>query len=294
MILEVKDLHKNYGKLQVLKGVSFQVKSGSPFAFLGRNGSGKSTTFRIIVNVLRANSGEILLDGEPFKYSKNEIGYSPEEKVLYQKKKVLDQLVYFAELKGMSHSLATKKVLEYLDRVELVNAKDKLVNTLSKGNQQKLQMIVALVHDPKVIILDEPFSGLDPVNAEVLKKFVREEKEKDKLILLSSHQMNYVEEFCKEMAILSDGKVSITGNISKIKQGYERNSLELVSEFKKEIANEYLKNISIQNDEKLILKFNNIDEARNAMEKITSEYKVDSIKLVEPSLNDIFVQYTNF
>ncbi|MEL3909148.1 MAG: ATP-binding cassette domain-containing protein [Treponemataceae bacterium] len=293
MVLEIKDLHKNFGDLEVLKGVSFKATSGETFAFLGRNGAGKSTTFHIIVDVFRANSGEILLDGKPFDYNTNEIGYIPEEKVLYQKKKILDQMVYFAELKGLSRKEATNRVMEYLERLELAYAKDKLVNTLSKGNQQKLQMIIALAHDPKIIILDEPFSGLDPVNAEILKTFVREEVAKDKIVLLSSHQMNYVEEFCSEMAILSNGKVAITGNIAEIKRSYERNRLAVVSPEDAEISREYSENIHEQNDNVLTLKFVDIDAARKAMTEITSRHKVDSIKLVEPSLNDIFVQYTS-
>lgn len=295
MLLEIKDLHKSFGTNEVLKGVSFKVQSGKAFAFLGRNGAGKSTTFHIIVDVFRANSGEIFLDGKPFTYNRDKIGYIPEEKVLYQKKKVLEQLLYFAELKGMPKKAAKDKIMEYLERLELVQYKDKPVNTLSKGNQQKVQMIIALVHDPEIIILDEPFSGLDPVNAEVLKMFVREEIAKDKIVLLSSHQMNYVEEFCSDMAILNKGTVAVSGNIAEIKRSYARNRIAVTSTENDTIKNKYAAHFIASDNiacDTIQLRFDNVESARTAMKEITARYEVDSIHLVEPSLNDIFVQYT--
>lgn len=298
MNLIAQDLHKRFGSLEVLKGVSFSVESGKTFAFLGRNGAGKSTTIRIILDVFKADKGSLLLDGKPFIPNQDRIGYLPEEKVLYPKKRIIDQLVYFATLKGMKEAQAKKACFHYLERLGLLERKNKQVSDLSKGNQQKLQMIIALVHNPDILIFDEPFSGLDPVNAEILKELVREEVKKGKIVFLSSHQMNYVEEFCTDMAILNGGKVVLSGNISDIRKSYTRDKLKIISDDIDKINLEYAQNIVNATDESqvhtnsTVLQFSDIAQAQHAMRTITSKYTVDEIGIVEPTLNEIFVEHT--
>ena len=212
MILELRNIDKSFGEKQVLKGVSFTVEGGKAFGLLGRNGAGKTTTIRILMNVFPANSGEILLDGKPIDYNNIGIGYLPEERGLYSKKTILDQLVYFAELKGMTHKDAVQAVDFWLNRLGMSEYRNKRLDTLSKGNQQKIQLITALTHNPQIVILDEPFSGLDPVNAMLLQEVVKEQIAQGKIVLFSSHQMSYIEEFCDSIAIINAGKVVLCGD----------------------------------------------------------------------------------
>ena len=193
MLLELRDICKSFGEKQVLKGISFKAQSGKAFGLLGRNGAGKTTTIRILMNVFPPDSGEVLIDGKPLDYDRIGIGYLPEERGLYPKKTILDQLVYFSVLKGMSRKQAVSAIDMWLERLEMTEYRNRRLDTLSKGNQQKIQLITALAHDPDIIILDEPFSGLDPVNAMMLKDVVREQLQKGKIVLFSSHQMSYIE-----------------------------------------------------------------------------------------------------
>ena len=168
MKLEVKSLKKSFGDTEVLHNVSFSVESGRALGLLGRNGAGKTTTIRILMNVFKANSGQITIDGKPFVTKDYQVGYLPEERGLYPKKIIIDQLTYFAELKGMNRKDAVKSIDYWLERLEMSEYRNKRLDTLSKGNQQKIQLITALAHNPDIVILDEPFSGLDPVNAMLL------------------------------------------------------------------------------------------------------------------------------
>ena len=168
MVLELKNISKSFGEKLVLKDVSFTAEGGKAFGLLGRNGAGKTTAIRILMNVFPSNGGEVLLDGKPVDYNKIGIGYLPEERGLYPKKPIIDQLIYFAELKGMGSKEAVRVVDHWLERLGMMEYRSKKLDTLSKGNQQKIQLITALAHDPDIVILDEPFSGLDPVNAILL------------------------------------------------------------------------------------------------------------------------------
>ncbi|MBQ5792186.1 MAG: ATP-binding cassette domain-containing protein, partial [Clostridia bacterium] len=200
MKLELLNIYKSFGEKKVLTDLSFSAESGKAFGILGRNGAGKTTTIRILMDVFPADSGRVLLDGKPIDYTKVGIGYLPEERGLYPKKAIIEQLVYFAELKGMSRKDATRSVDIWLERLGMTECRNKRLDTLSKGNQQKIQLITALAHDPHIVILDEPFSGLDPVNAMLLKDVVKEQIDSGKIVLFSSHQMNYIEEFCDQIA----------------------------------------------------------------------------------------------
>lgn len=290
MQLELRNIEKSFGGKQVLKGISLIAEGGKAFGLLGRNGAGKTTSIRILMNVFPANSGEVLFDGKPIDYNKIQFGYLPEERGLYPKKKIIEQLVYFAELKGMRHTDAVKSVDYWLERLGMTEYRNKRLDTLSKGNQQKIQLITALAHNPEIIILDEPFSGLDPVNAMLLKDVVKEEIAKGKIVLFSSHQMNYIEEFCDSIAIINHGQVVLTGDLYSIKRNYPRNRLVVRSEQKNKIASNFDNCVFGDNDE-LIITLDSPDEKQKVMKFLTETYDIDEIKVFEPSLNDIFVEY---
>lgn len=291
MKLEIKDIHKSFGEKKVLDGISFEASSGNAFGLLGRNGAGKTTTIRILMDVFPANSGEVLIDGRPIDYEKVGIGYLPEERGLYPKKKINEQLIYFAELKGMSHGSAVKAIDNWLERLGMSEYKNKRLDTLSKGNQQKIQLVTALAHDPDIVILDEPFSGLDPVNAMLLKDVVREQIAKGKIVLFSSHQMNYIEEFCDCIAILNNGKVVLSGELHDIKRNYKRDKLIVRSENASNIVSDMQDCCKLINETELQLKLSSPEDKKRVMQMLADKYDVDEIRVFEPSLNDIFVEY---
>lgn len=296
MELDLNNIYKSFGEKQVLTGISLKAKSGEAFGLLGRNGAGKTTTIRILMNVFPANSGEVLVDGKPINYSKVGIGYLPEERGLYPKKPIIEQLVYFAQLKGMKYAPAVKSIDKWLERLGMSEYRNKRLDTLSKGNQQKIQLITALAHNPDIVILDEPFSGLDPVNAQLLKDVVKEEISKGKIVLFSSHQMNYIEEFCDNIAILNGGKVVLQGNLHNIKRNYTRDKLivKSLTDIEKILTNQSVKSeksVKRLDSETLILQLNSPDNKQNVMKMLTEHFDIDEIKVFEPSLNDIFVEY---
>ena len=290
MKLEIENVFKSFGTKQVLKGISFAAESGKAFGLLGRNGAGKTTTIRILMDVFPADSGRVLMDGAPIDYKKVGIGYLPEERGLYPKKKIIDQLVYFAELKGMERQDAVKSIDYWLERLEMTEYRSRRLDTLSKGNQQKIQLITAIAHNPDIVILDEPFSGLDPVNAMLLKDVVKEEIANGKIVLFSSHQMNYIEEFCDSIAILNGGKVVLGGGLHDIKRSYPRDRLIVRSADISKIAVDFGDSCIVNGDE-CIVRLKSSDCKQQIMKKLADEYDVDEIKVFEPSLNDIFVEY---
>lgn len=292
MELVLKNINKSFGNKKVLNDVSFCAKSGKAFGLLGRNGAGKTTTIRILMDVFPPESGEILLDQNPIDHTKIGLGYLPEERGLYPKKKIFDQLCYFACLKGMDAKSAANAVDKWLLRLGMEEYRNKRLDTLSKGNQQKIQLITALAHDPQIVILDEPFSGLDPVNALLLKDIVREQIDCGKIVLFSSHQMNYIEEFCDDIAILHNGKVVLHGNLQQIKHSYKRDTLLVQSAQEEDIKAYFKDRYSIHNGG-LLIKLENEDEKSAVMKKLTEMFEIDSIKVFEPSLNDIFVEYAS-
>lgn len=291
MVLELKDIEKSFGEKKVLKKVSFAAEGGKAFGLLGRNGAGKTTSIRIMMNVFPSDSGEVLFDGKPIDYAQVQFGYLPEERGLYPKKKIIDQLVYFAELKGMGHKEAVSSVDYWLDRLGMTEHRNKRLDTLSKGNQQKIQLITALAHDPQIVILDEPFSGLDPVNAMLLKDVVRETIAKGKIVLFSSHQMNYIEEFCDSIAILNSGRIVLSGDLHEIKRNYPRNRLVVRSLQIEKIEAEYGGSCERSENGDLIITLGDPGDKGNAMKRLTERYDIDEIRVYEPSLSDIFVEY---
>lgn len=286
MTLEMKNIEKSFGEKHVLKGVSLKAEGGKAFGLLGRNGAGKTTSIRILMDVFPADGGEILFDGKPIDYDKVTFGYLPEERGLYPKKKIIDQLVYFAQLKGMKRADGIRAVDYWLERLGMTEYRNKRLDTLSKGNQQKIQLITAIAHDPQIIILDEPFSGLDPVNAMLLKDVVKEEIAKGKIVLFSSHQMNYIEEFCDSIAIINNGEVALSGELRAVKRQYPRNRLVVRSQ-----EADLITEGELNENGDVIITLSDPDEKKSVMKQLLEKYDIDEIKVYEPSLNDIFVEY---
>ena len=291
MRLEVKNIDKSFGEKEVLKGISFSAESGKAFGLLGRNGAGKTTTIRILMDVFPANGGEVLIDGKPIDYDKTGFGYLPEERGLYPKKLIIDQLVYFAELKGMSHKSAVKSVDFWLERLGMSEYRNKRLDTLSKGNQQKIQLVTALAHNPQIIILDEPFSGLDPVNAMLLKDVVKEQIKQGKILLFSSHQMSYIEEFCDSIAIINAGKVALQGDLHDIKRNYVRDRLVVNTTKPEQIKKDFGNACTVTDNGSLLIQLVSPDDKKATMKRLVENYDIDEVKVFEPSLNDIFVEY---
>ena len=298
MKLEVKDITKSFGDKQVLHGISFEVQSGRALGLLGRNGAGKTTTIRILMDVFRANSGEVLLDGEKFNQRKHLIGYLPEERGLYPKKKVIEQMVYLGRIRGISKSKAVANSKKWLKRLGVLEYENAKLETLSKGNQQKVQLASTLVCDPDIVILDEPFSGLDPVNSRILQDVVMELIGLNKKVIFSSHQMSYVEEFCKDIVIINKGDVVLSGDLDNIKREFGKNQLVVSAVDKtlddlENIINEHMSDIleiTGRTKEELIIK-NVADVSRKQiLSKFISEnIEIERFETYKPSLNDIFV-----
>lgn len=299
MRLTAENITKSFGAKQVLKGINLGVESGRALGLLGRNGAGKTTMIRIIMQVFPADSGRVLLDGKPLDTNQIKIGYLPEERGLYPKKVILEQLLYFAALRGVSVRQAKKDALRLLDRLGMGEYANKKLDTLSKGNQQKIQLIATLICDPQIVILDEPFSGLDPVNAMLLEDLVKECIQQGKIVFFSSHQMNYVEEFCNEIAILNQGKIVLSGNIREIKRGYERNRLlistrqaENVRQWASALPAELVMQVGEQEGD-LLVTLSDAGQKDAFLSALTAQgFDIDGFRVYEPSLNDIFVSYT--
>lgn len=299
MILEVEDIYKSFGAAEILHGISFKVESGKALGLLGRNGAGKTTTIRILMNLFQANKGKIFLNGEKFQPMNHKIGYLPEERGLYPKKKVLEQLIYLAQLRGLSHKESKDNGLYWLSRLGVEQYKDKKLETLSKGNQQKVQLAQTFICNPDIVILDEPFSGLDPVNSQILKQIITELINENKLLIFSSHQMNYVEEFCEEIALIDNGNIVLTGNLKKIKGEYGKDRLtisdmNLSTEELSKIFLEKLSHIALVDEirkDYLIVKLCK-DMSKNQLLVALANLNLDIQKfsIYEPTLNDIFIQ----
>lgn len=299
MRLQTENLTKSFGEKQVLKGVSFAVESGRALGLLGRNGAGKTTTIRIIMQVFSPDSGKVLLDGTPLHTDRVKIGYLPEERGLYPKKPILEQLLYFGKLGGLSKKQAAAQAERLLARLGMAEYRDKRLDTLSKGNQQKIQLVATLITDPDIVILDEPFSGLDPVNAKLLKDLVKEMIAEGKLVLFSSHQMNYIEEFCNDIVILHDGKAVPSGDIGEIKRGFDRRTVEIVTTESNAVMSFLQKHKSeavqkAEASENLVTVTLARAEDKAVLYALLADCadKIDAFRVKEPTLNEIFVHYT--
>lgn len=299
MKLEVKEIKKSFSGNEVLHGISFSVESGKALGLLGRNGAGKTTTIRIIMDVFKANSGEILLDGKKFNPRNYQIGYLPEERGLYPKKNVTEQLVYLAELRGMGKKAAKESAQKWLKKLGIEEYATRTLDSLSKGNQQKVQLAQSLICDPEIVILDEPFSGLDPVNAQILKDTVSELISENKIVIFSSHQMSYVEEFCEDIAIINKGEMVLGGNLKEIKKEFGNNRLVLSAnnmtlDDLESICKDKFKGLVIVNEVKkdcIILELVESTMKRQFLESILKEdIDIEQFAEYEPNLTDIFVK----
>jgi ABC-2 type transport system ATP-binding protein len=227
MIIQVQNLVKRYGDVVAVDGLSFEVEQGELFGLLGPNGAGKTTSIRVMMDILQPDEGDVTILGQPPGRAKDRVGYLPEERGLYRNLKVLDTLVYLAELKGVPRAEARERGEALLERVRLEEWTDRKVKDLSRGMQQRLQFVASIVHDPQVMILDEPFQGLDPVNTERLKDFVGELHDAGKTIILSSHQMNLVEALCDRILLIDNGQAVLYGPLTVIKEQYAPNSVRV-------------------------------------------------------------------
>lgn len=297
MKLSLKDITKSFDKKIVLKGISFDVQSGQAFGLLGRNGAGKTTTIRIIMQFFHADGGQVTINGKDLKDSKVRFGYMPEERGLYPKIKIFDQLVYLGELSGQDKTTVKENVYSLLKKVKLESYANKKLKVLSKGNQQKIQLVATLVSDPDIIILDEPFSGLDPVNSILLEDIIREEIDKGKIVMFSGHQLNYIEKCCDAVAIINDGKIVLSGNINKIKDEYSRDMIDIrTSEYGS--LGELLQHSNYvssfeNNEENFKVKLKNEIMKKDLFFEIANQnIDVDNFSVHRPDLNDIFVEYT--
>lgn len=224
-MIEIKNISKSFGPKQALNNLSFSVREGSAFGLLGRNGAGKTTCIRIIMGIFPQDTGEVLINGAAAAKAKVTIGYLPEERGLYPKRTIHDQMVYIGELRGLTAADAKKRAGLLLEQLEASEYLNKKLDTLSKGNQQKIQLGIALINDPDIVILDEPFSGLDPVNASILKSVVGKLVKEGRTVIFSSHQMSQVEEFCDDICLINNGEGVLEGNLNKIKKSYARNKI---------------------------------------------------------------------
>ncbi|WP_088042946.1 ABC transporter ATP-binding protein [Bacillus sp. EAC] len=291
MTLEIEQLSKKFGETIAVNQLSLSLPTGRVLGLLGRNGAGKTTTIKMILGLLTPTSGEMKWNGRSFQSSKVKVGYLPEERGLYTKSKVVDQLKYFGKLEGMSNKELDEAITYWLERLEIPHYRHKKAGELSKGNQQKIQLIVTLLHNPELIILDEPFSGLDPVNAELMATILSEEIKKGKTIVLSSHRMDQVEAFCEHVCILKNGNVVAEGSLTSLKEeyGYRNLILEDIDSTKN-----ILNSLEINFESKqlgIYVKVKSDEEAFNILNHIKSEVgSIRKFQLLEPTLNDIFIE----
>ncbi len=290
MGLKVENVHKSYSGKEVVNGISFELDKPGVFGLLGSNGAGKTTTIRMILGILNKDSGIITWNGKEVKRENVNFGYLPEERGIYPKTKLFDQLMYFATLKGMKQDEAKKAIEYWCKKLEIYDYIDKPAEQLSKGNQQKVQLIIAIIHNPELLILDEPFSGLDPINTQIIKGIIEELIEKGTYIILSSHQMGVVEEYCRDILILKNGKTVVKGNLSEIKKSYGKSNLLLESY-------DDLSSI-IPDDVELIekkvnsyeIKIKNEEMAQDILKQIVAKgIKLNKFEIKEPSLHQIFI-----
>lgn len=292
MRVEAQNIGKTFGEVQALKDLSFVIEKGKALGLLGRNGAGKTTAIRILLGILPSDTGKVLVDNKKLSFDENAFGYLPEERGLYLKYTVKSQLMHFASLYGMKKKEALNSIEYWLEKFEISEYLNKKVETLSKGNKQKIQLIVAVMHDPEVIILDEPFSGLDPVNVELFKTVIRELLAKGKTLIFSSHRMADVEEFCDDIIMLKKGETILQGNLDKIKEDYGIKGLivegeEKVQDFLKELGFEALE--FKKGSYRVNLK--DLEKGKELLRKITNtDLDIRGFYFERPSLNDIFIE----
>ena len=292
MGLVIENVSKTFVDKKAVDDISFRIEKPGVFALLGTNGAGKTTTIRMMLGILKKDTGTILWNGKSVDRKNVNFGYLPEERGIYPKIRIVDQLEYFAKLKGMSKQEAQKNIDYWLDKLKMTEYKYQTAEKLSKGNQQKIQFITAVMHNPELIVLDEPFSGLDPVNTELLKNIILELVKEDKYIVMSSHQMNSVEEFCEDVVILNKGKTVLKGNLNEIKDSYPIKKIEIDT---KVYITKILQdnNLETKNKEgrKHIISINNQEQAQTLLnDLVRNDILIEKFELLKPTLHEIFIE----
>lgn len=291
-VIKLENVSKIFGDKYAVNNISFSVGSGKIFGILGPNGAGKTTTIRMLTNIYVPDGGRILIKERPIDSKhQNIIGYLPEERGLYKKIKVLDQLVYFGRLKGMSSSDATHNAKAWLKELDASDWAGKKIQELSKGMQQKVQFISTILHNPEIIILDEPFSGFDPVNVEMLRNIILKLRDDGKTIFLSTHVMEQVEQMCDDICLINKGQTVLSGNVRKIKAGYGNDTVILEFDGDPSFINSF-ENIKIlkKSSNRLEMKLlNGMNDYKELLKKSVEMLDISRFELVEPSLNEIFI-----
>ena len=292
MGLVIENVSKTFVDKKAVDDISFKIEKPGVFALLGTNGAGKTTTIRMMLGILKKDTGTILWNGKSVDRKNVNFGYLPEERGIYPKARIVDQLEYFAKLKGMSKQEAQKNIDYWLDKLKMTEYKYQTAEKLSKGNQQKIQFITAVMHNPELIVLDEPFSGLDPVNTELLKNIILKLVKEDKYIVMSSHQMNSVEEFCEDVVILNKGKTVLKGNLNEIKDSYPVKKIEI--DTKVDITKILQdNNLETKNKEgrKHIISINNQEQAQTLLnDLVRNDIVIEKFELLKPTLHEIFIE----
>lgn len=292
MGLKLENVSKKFVGKQAVDNISFEVNKPGVFGLLGTNGAGKTTTIRMLLGIIKKDSGEITWNGKMVERKSVNFGYLPEERGVYPKTKIYDQLMYFAKLKGMSQKDADEAIKKWAKVLKVEEYIPMTAEKLSKGNQQKIQFMTAIIHNPELIVLDEPFSGLDPVNTEILKNIMIDLVKEGKYIIMSSHQMASIEEFCTDILILNKGKTVLKGNLKEIKESYKANRLELSTD---KNIDEYIKEFNMEiefaKNNEYSIKIDNEENAHKLLEKLINDnIKIDKFEIKKPTLNDIFIE----
>lgn len=292
MSLELKNVSKSFVGKKAVDNISFSLTKPGVYGLLGTNGAGKTTTIRMLLGIIKKDSGEITWKGKPVDRKLVRFGYLPEERGVYPKTKIFDQLKYFAELKGMEKNQAISSINRWAKELKVEEYLQMSAEKLSKGNQQKIQFMTAIIHNPELVVLDEPFSGLDPVNTEILKNIIIDLIRNGKYIIMSAHQMATIEEFCSDILILNKGKTVLQGNLKEIKEKYPANRVEI--DVKQDIES-YIKElnleIEIETNNNYVIKISDEEKAHKLLNKlVVNGINIDKFEIKKPTLNDIFIE----
>ncbi len=292
MSLVLKDVSKSFAGKKAVDNISFSLTKPGVYGLLGTNGAGKTTTIRMLLGIIKKDSGEITWKGKSVDRKFVRFGYLPEERGVYPKIKIFDQLMYFAELKGMQKDEAICSINKWAKVLKVEEYLQMPAEKLSKGNQQKIQFMTAIIHDPELVVLDEPFSGLDPVNTEILKNIIINLIKNGKYIIMSAHQMATIEEFCSDILILNKGKTVLQGNLKEIKEKYPANRVEIdVKQDIKKYIEELNLEIETETNNNYIIKISDEEKAHKLLNKLVADgINIDKFEIKKPTLNDIFIE----
>ena len=292
MGLILKNVSKTFVNKKAVDSISLELNEPQVYGLLGTNGAGKTTTIRMILGIIKKDAGEITWNGKQVDRKSVNFGYLPEERGVYPKTKIFDQLMYFAELKGMNKQDAKEAIEKWAKELKVEEYMQMPAEKLSKGNQQKIQFMTAIIHNPELVVLDEPFSGLDPVNTEILKNIIINLVKNGKYVIMSAHQMATIEEFCTNILILNKGKTVLQGNLKEIKESYPANRVQIDADRK---IDDYIKEFSLEieneKNNEFTLKIEDEETAHKLLNKLVSEgIRVNKFEIMKPTLNDIFIE----